>query len=300
MEVSKRLLILLIVPALLVAGVVGHAASTLTPNAVLLNNAPCTVTLSGQPYNGTCSGAFVDSGSPLPTPTPTPTFNVVQTNKVFLTMLATFTPTLARASQAGSSIVLLASSAADGNTAYTPPAGWQRVADVTDGNPAGLHMFYYPNAPAGTTFGAFTLSAATDVSYVIAEVGATLTLDATGTSSSGATAVSTLATGASAATANPAEIVFAGFGASQGAARQTWGAPSGFTLINREDSNTVDESILSDQVVSTSATYAASEAMTTPAWGKGIIATFSAAPTVVPSVSPTTARASIGARCSNA
>src|SRR5207244_12102248 len=110
-------------------------------------------------------------------------------NKQFFTMATSFTPSLPNASRIGSTIVVLVASAGDGNTGYTLPAGWLRATDVTDGNPVGLHLFYYPNAPAGTTSGAITLSAATHVSYTIAEVGATLTLDATGSASSATAAV---------------------------------------------------------------------------------------------------------------
>src|SRR2546430_13258995 len=72
MNVSKRLLVALVIPAFLLAGIIGHAAGTLTPNAVLLNNIPCTVTLSAQLYSGQCSGGFVPAATPAPTPVPTP------------------------------------------------------------------------------------------------------------------------------------------------------------------------------------------------------------------------------------
>ena len=92
-------------------------------------------------------------------------------------MPAVFAPSLPGVSRAGSSIVLLVATAGDGNTAFTLPSGWQSVADVTDSALPGLHLFYYPNAPSGTTFGAFTLSAATNVSYTMTEVGANLSAD---------------------------------------------------------------------------------------------------------------------------
>ena len=85
----------------------------------------------------------------------------MQSNKEFLTMPAAFAPFLASATHPGSTIVLLVATAGDGNTAFTLPSGWQRVADVTDSGLPGLNLFYYPNAPTGTTFGVFTLSAAT-------------------------------------------------------------------------------------------------------------------------------------------
>ena len=217
--------------------------------SALLNSAPCTVTLSGASYSGTCSGAFVQP-SPGPTPTPTPTFNVVQSNQQLLTMATGFTPALPGASHAGSSIVLLVSAAGDGNSSFALPAGWLPAADVTDGNPVGLHLYYFPNAPAATSFGAFTQSPAANVAYTIAEVGANLSLDRTGTATSGATAVGSLTASPSGATSAPTEIVFAGFGASQGATPQTWGAPAGFTLLSKQDSNTVSEAVLSTQVVS--------------------------------------------------
>ncbi|TMD47896.1 MAG: hypothetical protein E6I86_08210, partial [Chloroflexi bacterium] len=170
----------LAIPSVLLAGVVGYAATSpaLTSNASLLNGAPCTVTLSGASYSGTCSGAFVQ---PTATPSPTPTFTIAQSNQQLFTMAASFTPSLPGASHAGSSLVLLVSAAGDGNSSFGLPAGWLRVADVTDGNPVGLHLFYYPNAPAATSFGVFTQSPAANVAYTIAEVGANLSLDRTGT-----------------------------------------------------------------------------------------------------------------------
>ena len=184
-------MVALAIPSVLLAGVVGYAAtsSALTLNSALLNGAPCTVTLSGASYSGTCSGAFVQ---PTTTPSPTPTFTIVQSNQQFFTMATSFTPTLSGASRAGSSVVLAVAAAGDGNSSFTLPAGWLSVADVTDGNPAGLHLYYYPNAPTGTSFGAFTQTPAANLAYTIAEVGANLVLDRTGTATSGATAVGSL------------------------------------------------------------------------------------------------------------
>jgi len=276
----------LAIPSVLLAGVVGYAATSpaLTSNASLLNGAPCTVTLSGASYSGTCSGAFVQ---PTATPSPTPTFTIAQSNQQLFTMAASFTPSLPGASHAGSSLVLLVSAAGDGNSSFGLPAGWLRVADVTDGNPVGLHLFYYPNAPAATSFGVFTQSPAANVAYTIAEVGANLSLDRTGTATSGATAVGSLTARLSAPTSAPAEIVFAGFGASQGATPQSWGAPGGFSLVNKQDSNTVSEAILSAQVVSAAGSYGASQALTTPAWAKGIVASFTDPSGGAPAPSPT-------------
>src|SRR5438270_78985 len=124
---------------------------------------------------------------------------------------------------AGIIVVLLVSTAGDGNTAFTLPSGWQRVADVTDSGLPGLHLFYYPNAPTGTTFGVFTLSAATNASYSMAEVGANLSADQVGYGSSATTAVGSLSVSTGATIAASSEIVFAGFGASQGASPQSWG-----------------------------------------------------------------------------
>jgi hypothetical protein len=143
----------------------------------------------------------------------------VQSNKAFFTMPTTFTPNLTSASRSGSTIVLLVATAADGNTGFTLPAGWLRVANVTDGNPVGLHLFYYPNAPAGTAFGVFTMSAGANLSYTMAEVGTTLSLDQTGSGSSATAAVTTLSVSTSAATTTASELVIAGFGVSQGASR---------------------------------------------------------------------------------
>ena len=178
----------------------------------------------------------------------------MQSNKQFFTMPATFTPSLTSTSRAGSTILLLVASAGDGNTAYTLPAGWLRAADVTDGNPVGLHLFYYPNASPATTFGTFTLSAAANLSYTIAELGATVSLDQVRSANSGTTAVSSLTVTTSAPTTVAPEIIVAGFGVSQGGALQTWTAPSGFTLINRDDTNRSNESILSDQVATSHST----------------------------------------------
>src|SRR5712691_4214112 len=114
--------------------------------------------------------------TPTPTPTPSTTFSIVQSNQQFFTMATTFTPTLSAGSRAGSSIVLLVSAAGDGNSSFSLPPGWLPVADVTDGNPAGLHLFYYPSAPSGTGFGAFTQSPAANLAYTIVEVGAGLSL----------------------------------------------------------------------------------------------------------------------------
>src|SRR5207249_912120 len=165
--------------------------------------------------------------SPTPSPTPTPSFNILQSNQQFFTMATGFTPALSSASHAGSSIVVLVSAAGDGNSSFTLPAGWLPVADVTDGNPVGLHLFYYSNAPAATSFGTFTQTPASNVAYTIAEVGASLSLDRSGSATSGATAVSSLTVNPSGPTSVGAEIVFAGFGASQGAGPQSWGAPAG-------------------------------------------------------------------------
>ena len=114
-----------------------------------------------------------------------------------------------------------------------------------------------------------------------------MSLDRTGTATSGATAVSSLAVSLSGATTAPAEIVFAGFGVSQGVAPQTWGAPSGFSLVNKQDSNPVSEAILSAQVVSATGSYAATQTLTTPAWAKGIVASFQASGAPAPTPSPT-------------
>ena len=80
---SHRLLIVVLAASVLAGGAAGYAASTPNLDAVLLNNAPCTVTLSGQPFDGNCSGGFVETtatpaptptatAAPTPTPTPTP------------------------------------------------------------------------------------------------------------------------------------------------------------------------------------------------------------------------------------
>src|SRR5437868_15516407 len=78
MTFSKRWIVLLLIPRFLLGGIVGQAAiaSALTNHAVLMNNVPCTVTISGLSYSGTCSGGFVEatpSPSPTPSPTPAPT-----------------------------------------------------------------------------------------------------------------------------------------------------------------------------------------------------------------------------------
>jgi hypothetical protein len=91
-------------------------------------------------------------------------------------MSAAFVPALPNASRAATTIVLLVAAAADGNTTFTLPSGWQRAADVTDGNPVGLDLYFYPNAPSGAAFGAFTLSAAGNLSYTMTEIGANLAL----------------------------------------------------------------------------------------------------------------------------
>src|SRR3989441_3413782 len=328
MTFSKRWLVLLLIPCLLLGGIVGQAAiaSPLTNNAVLLNNVPCTVTLSGLSYTGNCTGAFVEAlpsstppptptptatpaptpaptatpvatpaptpaPTPNPTPTPTPapggTFTIVQSNKGFLPMPAVFAPFLPGVTRAGSSIVLLVATAGDGNTAFTLPPGWQRVADVTDGALPGLHLFYYPNAPTGATFGVFTLSTATNISYTMTEVGANLSADQVGYGSSATTAVGSLSVSTGATTAVSNEIVFAAFGASQGALPQTWGAPIGFSLVDKDDTNTSSESILSDQVVSLPAIYSVTQNVAPAAWSKGIIASFQLAAAPAPSPTPT-------------
>ena len=70
----KRLLIAGAALSLVLGGFIGHAASTLTPDSVLLNGAPCTITNNGLSSAGTCSGAFVQTAAtPAPTPTPTST-----------------------------------------------------------------------------------------------------------------------------------------------------------------------------------------------------------------------------------
>ena len=71
MTFSKRWIVLLLIPCFLLGGIVGQAAiaSSLTNNAVLMNNVPCTVTISGLSYSGTCSGGFVEA-TPSPSPTP--------------------------------------------------------------------------------------------------------------------------------------------------------------------------------------------------------------------------------------
>ena len=70
----KRLLVAGAAISLLLGGILGHAASTLTPDSVLLNGAPCTIVNNGLSSVGTCSGAFVQTAAtPLPTPTATPT-----------------------------------------------------------------------------------------------------------------------------------------------------------------------------------------------------------------------------------
>src|SRR5260370_25374657 len=76
----QRLLIAGAALSLVLGGFIGHAASTLTPDSVLLNGAPCTITNNGLSSAGTCSGAFVQTvATPAPTPTltstpaPTPT-----------------------------------------------------------------------------------------------------------------------------------------------------------------------------------------------------------------------------------
>ena len=202
-------------------------------------------------------------------------------------MATSFTPSLPNASRIGSTIVLLVASAGDGNTGYTLPAGWLRVADATDGNPVGLHLFYYPNAPTTTTFGVFTLSAATNVSYEMAEVGANLSADQVGYDSSATTAVGSLSVSTGATTVASSEIVFAGFGASQGASPQGWSAPVGFSLVNRDDTNTSNESILSAQVISLPAIYSVTQLVAPAAWSKGIIASFRVADAPAPSPTPT-------------
>ena len=58
---SHRLLIVVLAASVLAGGAAGYAASTPNLDAVLLNNAPCTVTLSGQPLDGNCSGGFVET-----------------------------------------------------------------------------------------------------------------------------------------------------------------------------------------------------------------------------------------------
>ena len=78
MTFSKRWIVPLLIPCFLLGGIVGQAAiaSPLTLNSVLMNNVPCTVTISGLSYTGTCSGGFVEatpSPSPTPTATPAPT-----------------------------------------------------------------------------------------------------------------------------------------------------------------------------------------------------------------------------------
>jgi hypothetical protein len=77
--VTRRNLLLLGVPAacLLIGGIVGVAATGPVADSVLINGAPCTVTMGGASYDGNCSGGFVQalatSPSPTPTSTPTPT-----------------------------------------------------------------------------------------------------------------------------------------------------------------------------------------------------------------------------------
>ncbi len=322
MTFSKRWIVLLLIPCFLLGGIVGQAAiaSPLTLNSVLMNNVPCTVTISGLSYTGTCSGGFVEAtpspsptptATPAPTPTPTPaptptptpaptatptpaptpapagSFPIVQSNRNFLTTPAAFAPFLSGVTRAGSTVVLLVASAGDGNTAFTLPSGWQRVADVTDSGLPGLHLFYYPNAPSGTTFGVFTLSAATNVSYTMTEVGANLGLDQVGYGSSATSAVGSLSVSTGATTAVSSEIVFAAFGTSQGASPQTWSAPVGFTLVNKDDTNASAESILSDQVVSLPAIYSVTQTVAPAAWTKGIIASFRVAATPAPALTPT-------------
>ena len=70
-----------LVLCLVAGGVVGYAATGPALDSVLLTNTPCTVTISGSPYTGACSGAFqqtvtaspTPSASPTPAPTPAPT-----------------------------------------------------------------------------------------------------------------------------------------------------------------------------------------------------------------------------------
>lgn len=67
----KRLLVVGAAVSLVLGGLIGHAASTITPDSVLLNGAPCTITTNGQSSAGTCSGAFVQTAAtPAPSPTP--------------------------------------------------------------------------------------------------------------------------------------------------------------------------------------------------------------------------------------
>src|SRR5205823_11829439 len=70
----------------------------------------------------------------------------------------------------------------------------------------------------------------------------------------------------------------------------SWGAPAGFSLVSRQDTNPSNEAVLSAQLVSATGSYAATQTLTTPAWAKGIVASFQAgsapAPTPTPSPSP--------------
>ncbi len=86
--------------------------------------------------------------------------DIVQSRSTFLATPTSFTPALNTTSQSGNSIVLLTANSG-GNNTWTIPSGWSRVMDLTDGNPVGLNMFYYPNAPPGTTFGSFTQTSCT-------------------------------------------------------------------------------------------------------------------------------------------
>jgi hypothetical protein len=203
------------------------------------------------------------------TPSSAASGDIVQSRSTFLTTPTSFTPTLNTTSQSGNSIVLLTANSG-GNNTWTIPSGWSRVMDLTDGNPVGLNMFYYPNAPPGTTFGSFTQSAAANLSYDIWEVSGTLNFAGASGLSSGATPVSSLTL-----TLNNASnyFLYAGFGVSQGSVPQTWAAPTGYTLINRDDTNTTSETIASWQFSTTSAAQV-TEQLTTSAWAKGILAAF--------------------------
>src|SRR5436309_14556243 len=98
MQLSKRFIVALLIPGFLLGGIVGHAAvaGSLTNNAVLMSSVPCTVTLNGQAYNGSCTGGFVEatpSPSPTPTPTPAPTPTPTPTPTPAPTPTPTPTPT---------------------------------------------------------------------------------------------------------------------------------------------------------------------------------------------------------------
>jgi len=204
-----------------------------------------------------------------PTPSAASSGDIVQSRSAFLVTPTSFTPALNAASQSGNSIVLLTANSG-GNNTWTIPSGWSPIMDLTDGDPVGLNMFYYPNAPPATTFGTFAQSAASNLSYDIWEVNGNLNLAGVSGLSSGATAVSSLTVSLSNASNT---FLYGGFGVSQGSALQAWGPPAGYTLVNNDDTNTTTETIASWQF-NMNATAQVTQQLTTPAWAKGILAAF--------------------------